>query len=68
MRKISIPTTDQIRPILEDYFFGCAPEVHARCAQRIFDLCVVTSGLPIIPSDNRVAKHNLGFEPKEQGE
>lgn len=53
-RTLTIPTPDQIKLILGDYFMGCAPEVHARCAQSIFNLCVVTSGLPIIPSDNRV--------------
>lgn len=50
-----VPTPEQIKPILEDYFMGSAPEVHARCAQRIFDLCAVMSGIPITPSDNRIS-------------
>lgn len=52
---VLIPTADQIEPILEDYFAGFALEARKRCAQRIFDLCVVMSGLPIAKSDNRIA-------------
>jgi hypothetical protein len=52
------PTPQQIEPILDDFlsFNGPTyPELRRRCAQRIFEMCVVMSGTPITPSDNRVS-------------
>jgi hypothetical protein len=52
-----IPTPEQIEPILDDYLGVDCPhyeEMRRRCAQRIFDLCVVMSGAPI-QSSNRIA-------------
>jgi hypothetical protein len=52
-----IPTPEQIEPILDDYLGVDSPhyeELRRRCAQRIFDLCVVMSGAPV-QSSNRIA-------------
>jgi hypothetical protein len=52
-----IPTPEQIEPILDDYLAVDCPhyeEMRRRCAQRIFDLCVVMSGAPI-QSNNQIA-------------
>lgn len=54
----SIPTPEQIEPILDDFLGVDSPhyeELRRRCAQRIFELCVVRSGLPIAPSDNKIS-------------
>ena len=53
-----LPTPEQIEPILDDFLGVDCPhyeELRRRCAQRIFDLCAVMSGLPIAKSDNRVS-------------
>jgi hypothetical protein len=57
-RPFPIPTPAQIEPILDDFLGVDSPhyeELRRRCAQRIFDLCAVTSGIPITPSDNRIS-------------
>lgn len=53
-----IPTPEQIEPILDDFLGVDSPhyeELRRRCAQRIFDLCAVMSGIPIKSSDNRIS-------------
>jgi hypothetical protein len=53
-----IPTPEQIEPILDDFLGVDSPhyeELRRRCAQRIFDLCAVMSGISIKPSDNKIS-------------
>jgi hypothetical protein len=65
---VLIPTPEQIEPILDDYLGVDCPhyeEMRRRCAQRIFDLCVVMSGAPI-QSSNRIATSDTSTDRKEQ--
>jgi len=52
-----LPTPEQIEPILDDYLGVDCPhyeELRRRCAQRIFDLCVVMSGASV-QSNNQIS-------------
>jgi hypothetical protein len=55
---MGLPTLEQIEFVLMDFGIGNldGPDgFRKRCAQRIFDVCAVASGIPIKPSDNKIS-------------
>lgn len=65
-----LPTPEQIEPILDDFLGVDSPhyeELRRRCAQRIFELCAVKSGLPITPSNSKITPPDSSTDQREGG-